>query len=95
MLCMADRSEWIAGLNLVTDNFSEVKTTATPLRNYDQLTVGAFVQNNLKINELFSLETGLRGDQVKDYGFAILPRIAALFKFSPELIIKNRRRNGL
>ena len=79
-----DRSEWITGLNLVTDNFSEVKTTATPLRNYDQLTIGAFVQNNLKVNERFSLETGLRGDQVKDYGFAILPRVSALFKFNSE-----------
>ena len=46
-----DRSEWITGLNLVTDKFEEVKTTPTPLRNYDQLTVGAFVQNNLKIND--------------------------------------------
>ena len=80
-----DKSEWITGLNLLTDNFSEVKTTATPLRNYDQQTIGVFVQNSLKINERFSLETGLRGDQVNDYGFAILPRIAALFKFSPEL----------
>ena len=81
----SEKSEWITGLNLLTDNFSEVKTTATPLRNYDQQTIGIFVQNSLKINERFSLETGLRGDQVNDYGFAILPRIAALFKFSPEL----------
>jgi iron complex outermembrane receptor protein len=81
----AEKSEWITGLNLLTDNFSEVKTTATPLRNYDQQTIGVFVQNSLKINERFSLESGLRGDQVNDYGCAILPRIAALFKFSPEL----------
>src|SRR5436190_7024968 len=81
----ADRSEWIAGLNLVTDKFSEVKTTTTPLRNYDQVTTGAFVQNNLRLNERFSVETGLRADQVKDYGFAFLPRVSVLFKFTPEL----------
>lgn len=81
----AERLEWIAGLNLVTDRFKEVKTTATSLRDYDQITVGGFIQNNLKINEKFILETGLRADQVKDYGFAILPRISALFKFTPEL----------
>ena len=80
-----DRSEWISGLNLVTDKFEEVKTTATPLRNYEQLTVGAFVQNNLEINNKFSLETGLRGDHVKEYGFSFLPRISALFKFNPKL----------
>ena len=80
-----DRSEWVTGLNLVTDKFEEIQTTPIPLRNYDQLTVGAFVQNNLKLNDRFSLETGLRADQVKDYGFAILPRVSALFKFTPEL----------
>lgn len=81
----ADRSEWIAGLNLVTDKFIEVKTTTTPSRDYEQVTVGAFVQNNLKLNEKFSLETGLRADHVRDYGFAFLPRLSALFKFTTQL----------
>lgn len=80
-----EKSEWITGLNFVTDQFEEVKTTTTPLRNYEQLTVGAFVQNNLEFNKRFSLETGLRADHVKDYGFAFLPRVSALFKFTPEL----------
>ena len=80
-----DKSEWITGLNLLTDDFKETKLSATPLRNYQQLTVGAFVQNTLKVNNKFSLETGLRGDYVKDYGFAFLPRLSALFKFSPKL----------
>ena len=80
-----ERSEWITGLNLVTDNFEEVQTTSTPIRNYDQLTIGSFVQNNLAVNEKFHLETGLRADHVKDYGFAFLPRVSALFKFNPKL----------
>ena len=80
-----DKSEWITGLNLLSDDFKETKLTATPLRNYQQLTVGAFVQNTLKVNDKFNLETGLRGDYVKDYGFAFLPRLSAFFKFSPKL----------
>jgi iron complex outermembrane receptor protein len=80
-----DKTEWITGLNLLTDDFKETQLTATPLRNYQQLTVGAFVQNTLKVNEKFNLETGLRGDYVKDYGFAFLPRLSALFKFNPKL----------
>jgi outer membrane receptor for ferrienterochelin and colicin len=80
-----EKSEWITGVNLVTDQFDEVQTTAIPLRDYDQLTVGMFVQNNLKVTEQFNLETGLRGDYVKDYGFAFLPRVSALFKFSSKL----------
>ena len=80
-----NKIEWITGLNLVTDKFNEVKTTDTPLRDYEQLTFGAFLQNNWKLNDRFSLETGLRGDYVKDYGFAFLPRVSALFKFTPKL----------
>jgi len=77
-----DRSEWIAGLNLWTDDFSEKQTTPTPLRDYKQSTFGAFVQNNFSISEKVKLETGLRGDYVIDYGFVLLPRISLLCKAS-------------
>jgi outer membrane receptor protein involved in Fe transport len=80
-----EKSEWITGLNLLTDDFKEAKITSTPLRDYQQLTVGTFVQNTLKVNEKFHLESGLRSDFVKDYGFAFLPRVSALFKFTPKL----------
>ena len=80
-----DRSEWIGGINFVTDHFEEAKLTATPLRNYEQITTGLFVQNNFKASDKFSVETGLRGDYVKDYGFAVLPRFSMLFKFSSKL----------
>ena len=80
-----ERMEWVAGMNLVTDLFREQQLTATPLRNYDQSTVGAFLQHNWKLSSFFHLESGIRGDQVKDYGFVVLPRIAALLKFSPKL----------
>jgi len=80
-----ERSEWNGGVNFVTDRFEEVKLTATPSRNYEQITTGLFIQNNLKVNDKFSMETGLRGDYVKDYGFAFLPRLSMLFKFSSKL----------
>ena len=80
-----DRSEWIGGINFVTDHFEEIQLTATPSRNYEQITTGLFIQNNLKVNDKFSMETGLRGDYVKDYGFAVLPRLSMLFKFTPKL----------
>src|SRR5690606_40948104 len=42
----SDRADWIAGLNLWTDRFRENGQTAVPLRDYNQSTFGAFVQNN-------------------------------------------------
>ena len=80
-----EQKEWIAGLNLVTDNFKEVPYAFTPLIDYQQSTFGAFIQNTWKVNDKVHLETGLRGDYVKDYGFALLPRVSALFKFSSKL----------
>lgn len=78
-----EKSEWITGLNLWTDNFAEEQLTSTPLRDYNQTTFGAFVQNNLTLSEKVNLETGLRGDYVIDYGFSLLPRVSLLYKASP------------
>lgn len=80
-----ERSEWNGGINLVTDDFEEIQLTATPSRNYEQITTGLFIQNNFKVSDRFSMETGLRGDYVKDYGFAALPRLSMLIKFTPKL----------
>lgn len=73
-------SEWIAGVNLWTDGFSETPMPGQVLRDYHQETTGAFIQNNLRFSETISLETGLRGDYVIDYGFALLPRLSLLYR---------------
>ncbi|HYF71122.1 MAG TPA: TonB-dependent receptor [Ohtaekwangia sp.] len=78
-------SEWSGGLNLWTDNFSEKQLTADPVRDYSQTTWGAFIQHNFDFSNSVSLETGLRGDYVIDYGFLLLPRISLLYKISPAL----------
>jgi len=80
-----EKAEWITGLNLLTDAFNETRLSTTPLRNYRQLTVGTFVQNTLKVTDRFNLETGLRGDYVKDSGFAFFTRLSALVKINSKL----------
>ncbi|MBD0725268.1 collagen-binding protein [Flavobacterium sp. L1I52] len=78
-------SQWVSGANLYTDEFTERSETTFPLRNYKQITYGAFVQNTVKAKEWLDIETGLRGDYVKDYGFSLLPRVSLLFKVNPKL----------
>ncbi len=80
-----EKSEWIVGLNLWTDNFQEEQIDTLPLRNYQLITMGAFIQNIWKTTKWLNLETGFRTDYVLDYGFAFLPRISALFKITPKL----------
>ena len=37
-----------------------------------------------RLSESFTLETGLRGDYVSEYGFELLPRLAAMWRISPK-----------
>ena len=80
-----DLSQWVTGTNLYTDSFTESSTTTFPLRNYNQITYGAFIQNTVKATKWLDVETGFRTDYVIDYGFSFLPRISALFKLSDKL----------
>jgi iron complex outermembrane receptor protein len=77
-----ESSQWIAGLNVLTDNFKEQQLAANIARTYQYTTLGAFVQHTWNPTEIFTLESGLRGDNVSGYGFELLPRLSALFKFN-------------
>ena len=77
-------SEWVFGLNVYTDDFKEFPTDSFPKRNYQQNTLGLFIQNTWTVNKWLQTEAGLRGDYVFKYGFAFLPRVSALFKITPK-----------
>lgn len=78
----SEKSEWIGGLNLWTDKFTQSEVSAAEAVDYNYTTVGAFVQNTWNATEKLILETGLRGDYQNEFGFFILPRISALYKFN-------------
>ncbi len=83
-----NRSEWIGGGNLWTEQFTEDGVGQGPSslgRNYQYVTVGAFAQNNYVLRPWLTLETGLRGDYHNRFGFFALPRASALFKLSDRL----------
>ncbi len=80
-----ERTEWVAGLNLWTDDFKEKKLDTIPLRNYNLTTAGAFVQNLFKATKWLNVESGLRVDYVVNYEPVVLPRVSLLFKINPKL----------
>lgn len=80
-----EKSEWVMGVNLWTDSFKEKRISSFPLRDYNQITLGAFIQNSFMFSEWFQLETGFRTDYVIDYGAVFLPRVSALFKITDGL----------
>jgi iron complex outermembrane receptor protein len=73
-------SEWIGGLNLWTDRFSENEIDSTIAVDYNHTTLGGFIQNTWSATKKFSLETGFRTDYLKEYGFFALPRFSMLLK---------------
>ena len=92
-LIQGERSEWTTGINAVTDKFNEMQPSFILKRDFDQLTLGAYVQNNFKVSNKFIIESGLRLDYLalqspysssKGYVF-ILPRLSLLYKFTPNL----------
>ena len=79
-----ERTEWIAGFNMLTDRFME-QTPAFLQRDYSQVTFGVFVQNTVKAANWLHIESGLRYDYVVNFVPAILPRVSLLFKLKPKL----------
>ena len=80
-----ERADWVAGLNFLTDNFTDDLNSTFPLRNYNYTTIGGFVQNTWDASKFITIETGLRGDYHNAYGFFLLPRVSALFNFNEHL----------
>lgn len=83
-----ERANWVAGANLITDNF-DAQPPQSAL-SYNLTTVGIFAQNTYKAASWFWLESGLRLDantpppNSPANGIFILPRVNALFKISKQ-----------
>jgi iron complex outermembrane receptor protein len=84
----SEKTDWVIGTNLLTDDFAEDWRSSNALRDYHYNTIGAFVQNTWSPSKQFTLETGLRGDYVEQYGFELLPRISGMLKLSPALTMR-------
>lgn len=85
---LTEGTEWIAGLNLWTDKFTQNKFDTSKVVDYNYTTIGVFVQNTWNASEKFTFETGLRGDYQNEYGFFVLPRISALYKANEKLTVR-------
>lgn len=80
-LVSKNKSEWIFGGNVWTDNFKQTNTTLYPLDN-TLVIGGVFIQNNYKASDKLIIETGIRADATNQNSFFVLPRISALYKFT-------------
>lgn len=82
------RTDWVGGVNLWTENFRQLANTADRDLGFDNSTIGAFAQNTWYIDPVWSLETGLRIDRHSDYGFFTLPRFSLMMKPKDDLTMR-------
>ncbi|MBT6011217.1 MAG: TonB-dependent receptor, partial [Candidatus Marinimicrobia bacterium] len=80
--------EWVAGMNLWTDQFTQNQPDTATVVDYNHLTMGAFIQSTWNASERLNLETGLRFDHQNDYGNFLLPRVAVLWKMNQKLVLR-------
>lgn len=74
--------EWIIGANLWIDRFEQEQNLSSRPVDYNYYTLGGFIQNTWTVNDVISLESGLRTDIHNEYGVFVLPRISTLFNLS-------------
>ena len=80
----SEKSEWIFGGNIITENFTETPTSNID-RSYSQNTFGGFTQNSYSFNDNVTLESGLRADYNNNYGIFLLPRVSLFIEFNNEV----------
>jgi outer membrane receptor for ferrienterochelin and colicins len=83
-----EATDWVIGLNYLTENFKEDPQSSFPLRSYRNSTIGGFLQNTLMATEKLTFETGLRGDYHSDYGFFLLPKVSMLWKMNTQFTFR-------
>ncbi len=70
--------DWIVGANLYSIDFDE--NDAILERDQNDITAGLFLNNIYDFSDRWILETGLRTDYAKDWGWFPLPRVSLLYK---------------
>ncbi len=75
-------NDLVAGINLSGETFHKKQPDSSQLNNYDQNTVGVFIQNDLRASSKFIIQSGLRIDHHNQYGNFVLPRLSFLYRIS-------------
>ncbi|MEJ5993363.1 TonB-dependent receptor [Pedobacter sp. Du54] len=83
-----ETTDWVMGLNFLTEDFKEDKQVNFPSRSYQNSTVGGFIQNTFTTSEKLTFESGIRGDYHSDYGFLFLPKVSLLWKMNTQFTFR-------
>lgn len=71
----------VAGLNYSGERFRLHQPDSSGIRPYSNYTLGVFVQDDWRITDQLTAESGLRFDYSKPYDPVLLPRLSLMYKF--------------
>ena len=83
-----DAHTLVMGVNFNGEAFTKKTPDSSFLPNTAFNTLGAFIQDDWKMNNTFTLQSGLRIDQNNDYGTFVLPRLSLMYKVSPKVTMR-------
>lgn len=83
-----EKHQFVTGVSLVTENFSEDSTSSHLQRDYNYTTTGFFVQDDWKPTEKLAFQAGIRTDYQNQFGYFVLPRLSVMYKFSKNFYVR-------
>ena len=92
ILKSADKSDFVAGVNFVTQSFHPTSTSS--ILNFNYATYGIFAQETWKPLPKWTVEGGFRYDYHNQFGSFALPRLSVLFKPAHDWSIRLGGGNG-
>lgn len=77
------KNDLVAGMNFNGERLKKGLPDSTMISDYNNFTVGFFLQDDWRIHPKLIIETGLRTDFHNIYKAFVLPRISILYKINP------------
>ncbi|NVO10703.1 MAG: TonB-dependent receptor [Bacteroidales bacterium] len=82
------KHQFVSGIDVITEKFSEDTTKSHQQRNYNYITTGFFLQDDWNPFDKVTLQAGVRTDYQNQFGIFVLPRLAIMYKFSKEFYVR-------
>jgi len=78
----------VTGINFNGENFTKKLPDSSALPNDNISTIGAFIQDDWKLSQQLTLQSGLRVDQNSKYGNFVLPRLSIMYKANNKVTMR-------
>ena len=78
----------VVGINFNGENFKKQLPDSSLLPNDAYTTIGAFIQDDWKLNDQLILQSGVRIDHNNTYGNFLLPRISFMYKVNNKMTMR-------